>query len=94
MIAAARTTYLREDCAASDFIKHGYGVTSLSQSGILRRITDYSLACKMWSSNIAVKDYAQRMDQVRVNDLARMTATLAFLAFPDLRESEHREVAA
>jgi methylase of polypeptide subunit release factors len=91
-VSAARATYLRDDCTASDFLERGYIVTSLAQKGILRRITDYSIACRLWSDLMASKPGAQFMDQVRVNDLARMAATLAFLAFPDLREAEAKHI--
>jgi hypothetical protein len=94
-MSAARLTYLREDCTASDFIERGYLVTSLAQKGILRRVIDYSLVCRMWVDWFASKPGALYMDHVRCNDYARMTATLAFLAFPDLREErEEKGVAA
>jgi hypothetical protein len=76
---------MRGDCTARQYLQFR-PAASLAQSCIIQRSHDYTLACRMWASNIAIKDYAQRMDQVRVNDLARMAATLAFLAFPDLRD--------
>jgi hypothetical protein len=90
----ARTTYLREDCPASDYLERGYIVTSLAQKGILRRVTDYSLCCRMWIDWFACKPDAQYMDHVRCCDLARFAATLAFLAFPDLQDEKQMEVAA
>lgn len=58
---------------------------NLMQRSLVMRCHDYSLACRMWADSIATRPYAQRMDHVRCSDLARMSATLAFLAFPDLR---------
>lgn len=76
------------DCTARDFLTFGYAATSITQRGILRRVTDYSLACRMWMDAFAGTPDAQHMDHVRCADLSRMTATLVFLAFPELRDSE------
>lgn len=70
-------------------------LTSTAQMKLIMRAQDYSTACIEWSRHISTKPYSQFMDHLRSNDLARMAATLAFLAFPDLRaERVTAEVAA
>jgi hypothetical protein len=84
-----------KDCTATQYIDAGWLVASVAQMQITMRCHDYSRSCMMWASLMAIKPYAQNMDQLRVNDLAKMAATLAFLAFPDLRpERVTAEVAA
>jgi hypothetical protein len=83
------------ECTATQYIEAGWRVTSTAQMQLLMRAQDYTTACLCWSQNISCKPYSQYMDHLRSSDLARMAATLAFLAFPDLRpEKVAAEVAA
>lgn len=83
------------ECTARQFLEEGgYRYTSVAQTRIILRAQEYAASCIGWAMNIAIKPYAESMDQMRSADLARMAATLAFLAFSDLREQEETEAAA
>ena len=76
----------RKDISAYQFLNDEDARPSTAQWGILQRVSDYSLACRMWAMTMACRqDVGDRSDHTRCNDLARMSATLAFIAFPDLR---------
>lgn len=82
------------ECTATEYLQGGWRVTSPAQMRLIMRAQDYTTACMEWSKHICFKPYSQFMDHLRSNDLARMSATLAFLAFPDLRGERDVEVAA
>lgn len=76
------------ECTASQFLESGradYVKVSIPQMRIALRAEDYGGAARLW---------AGFEDSYRAKDMARMAATLAFLAFPDLRTVESIEVAA
>jgi hypothetical protein len=76
----------RRDISAYQFLNDEDARPSTAQWGILQRVSDYSLACRMWALNMATRPgIGEHMDHTRCNDLARMAATLALIAFPDLR---------
>jgi hypothetical protein len=80
------------ECTARQFLEYSYRLTSVAQTRIMLRAQEYSMSCQMWALHIASKPYAESMDQQRCSDLARMASTLAFLAFPDLREAPEEKV--
>lgn len=77
------------ECTARQYLEEGgYRYTSVAQTRIILRAQEYAASCIGWAMNIAIKPYAESMDQLRGADLARMASTLAFLAFPDLRDEQ------
>lgn len=76
------------DCTATQYldpVDGGWVAVSLTQMRIVLRVSEYGIradVCVKWG------------DAWRAGDLATTAATMAFLAFPDLREAKEMERAA
>jgi hypothetical protein len=74
------------ECTAAEYLTDGPGHASIPQLRIALRGEEYAQAARMWST---------WDEPIKARDFARMAATLAYLAFPDLRQGpEQKEVAA
>jgi hypothetical protein len=83
------TTYFDADCTAREYVERGFIATSVSQCRIALRAWDYGV-----SALIAQQHAVDYRDVQRVRERAAFAATLAFLAFTDLREPEAKHIPA